>query len=109
MTDLSKRVINSSNSFLSPSRKRDSRTAVRIVMSALAWRMHSAILQEQLFGLLAARGQYSLEPLCHRAPQLLFGAGMLVGEQRELGHERALIEQLGLVQRLVEGEHLISG
>ena len=41
-TFLSKRVISSSNSFSSPNRKRASRIAVRMVMSALAWRMHSS-------------------------------------------------------------------
>ena len=64
-----------------------------------------AILQKQLLGLFAARCQHGLEPLCHRAPQFLFRAGMLVGKERELGHERALIEQLGIVQRPVGGEH----
>ncbi len=44
-----------------------------------------AILQEQLLGLFAARRQHGLEPLRHRAPQLLLGTGMLFGEQREVG------------------------
>ena len=59
-----------------------------------------AILQQQLLGLLAAGRQHGLQPLRHRAPQLLLGAGMLVGELGELGHERALVEQLGVVRGL---------
>ena len=39
-----------------------------------------AILQEQLLGVPAARRQDGFQPLRHRAPQLLLGAGMVVGE-----------------------------
>ncbi len=56
-----------------------------------------AVLQQQLLGLRAARREHGLEPLRDRAAQLLLGAGVLVGELGELGHERALVEQFGVV------------
>jgi len=39
-----------------------------------------AILQEQLLGVLAAIRQNELQPLCHRAPEILLGAGVFFGE-----------------------------
>src|SRR5215203_1232717 len=64
------------------------------------------VLQQRLLSLGAAGRQHGLQPLRHRAPQLLLDAGMLVGELCQFGHERWLVEQLVGVLRLVEGEHV---
>jgi len=60
------------------------------------------ILQQQLLGLFAAYRQHGLEPLRPpRAATPVRRPAMRLGEQRELGDERALVKQLGVVQRLV--------
>ena len=47
-----------------------------------------AILEQQLFGVRAAGDQRGLQPLRDRAPQLLFGAGVILGDPAELGDDR---------------------
>ena len=65
-----------------------------------------AILQQQTLGIRATGGENGLQPLRHRAPEFLFGAGMLVGEPLKVGDDRLLVEQVdGVVARLVGGEH----
>ena len=63
-----------------------------------------AVLQQHLLGVGAAGGQHRLQPLRHRAAQLLLGAGMFVGELGELGREqRLLVEQRGVVRGRCSG------
>jgi hypothetical protein len=68
-----------------------------------------AVLQQKLFDVGAACVQHLLQPLCHRTPQLLLGAGVLIGELGEFVGECALVEGgmrgMGASMGLIEREH----